>query len=82
MSEKFENLSGDFSKCGWEVEREFALDILPHMRSDILRRVAVARWTDRGLPVVRSTYRSLSGLADFAGDMFGYGFSILWNGAA
>jgi len=79
MSE-FKSLHGYFGACGWNVEHEFALDILPHMRKDVLAGLQVIRWDDNYRPVVRSTFKSLSGLNDWAGDNFNYCFDILWNG--
>jgi hypothetical protein len=75
----FKNIGGYFGGCGYDVIREFALDILPHMRKDVLSQVPVVRWSD-GLPVVLSTFKNLGGLNDWAGDNYGYCFDVLWNG--
>lgn len=79
MAEIWKDLSGYFGSCGWDVEHDFALRILPHMRADVLSRVRVVRWSD-GYPVVHSTFKDLIGLSEYMADMYRYGFSILWNG--
>lgn len=78
-NETWKGIGGYFGECGENTPREFLLDILPHMRRDIYAGLVIVRWVNNQ-PVVRDTYRNLGVLQDWACDMYGYGFELLWNG--
>ena len=59
----------------WSLEYTWYLEVLPHMRKDVIKHLDnVSFDQETGLIVTRDTRKSLGGLNDYMGDMYGYCF--------